>query len=230
SKPVPSCPGWTMHDLVNHLGRVYQRLEIYATSRGARPSQDRLETIESGPPGPEMIDWWDGKLASLMTTLTALDPGEPAWNWSHKPHVAAFFQRRAAHETAIHRWDAQLSVSLPDPIDPPELAADGVDEALDTFLPSDSTVAERIRVTGVARLVATDIDAHWVIRARENGIILLDTGGWFDNEPQVAAVAEGTASDLLLALWGRIPLSVLDTRGEAQLLEQLLIHRVSADD
>lgn len=218
-RPVPSCPGWNVHDLICHLGNVYQRITGYLEQAGAAPNG---ETYAPGPTGAAALDWWDEQLAELQRTLSATDPDAPAWNPFHAPPTAAFFHRRAAHETAVHRWDAQLSISLPDPIDPPEFAADGVHEALD-FVAGDNTIGDRISVTGVVRLVATDIDAHWVIRVRENGVNLLDTNGWFDTEPEIAAAAEATASDLLLMLWGRVPISVTDSRGEPLLIDQLRV-------
>ena len=52
------------------------------------------------------------------------------------PTTAAFWFRRQAHETAVHRWDAQRAAtpSSVDPIDA-TLAADGVDEWLEVFVP-----------------------------------------------------------------------------------------------
>ena len=219
TKPVPSFPNWTVYDLVAKLGAAYQQATGHLMRRGEPGSSD----APKAPKGAAIIEWWDEQLANVTATLAAADPNAPAWNWSHKPHEAGFFHRRLAHETALRRWDAQLSVALPEPIEPPEMAADGVDEVLDTFLPSDKTVAERIEVTGAARFEATDIDAHWVVRVRPNGVALLDTGGWFDDEPDVATIVTGTASDLLLVLWGRVPVSVMSVQGEQRLIEPLVI-------
>ena len=43
------------------------------------------------------------------------------------------FARRMAHETSMHRWDADNAQGDPAPIDP-ELAIDGIDEALGTYV------------------------------------------------------------------------------------------------
>jgi uncharacterized protein (TIGR03083 family) len=221
-KEVPSCPGWHVENLVAHLGAVYQRVVGHLQRAGAPPPDEVAATV---PKGPAVVAWWEEQLRTVQQALRDAEPDDPAWHPFHKPQHAAFFHRRIAHETAVHRWDAQLSIGLPDPVDPPELAADGVDEVLDTFLPSDTDLAERISVTGVVRLAATDIDAHWVVRIREGGVNLLDTGSWFDTEPEIAAVTEATASDLLLVLWGRVPVSVTDNRGASALIEQLRVRR-----
>lgn len=222
TKEVPSRPGWSVENLVAHLGGIYHQIVEHVQRAGAPPNGD----APSGAPGGQaVVEWWDEQLHDAQQALRNAEPDAPAWNWSHKPQQAAFFHRRIVHETAVDRWDAQLSTGLPEPVDPPELAADGVDEVLDTFLPGDSSFPERIRVTGVVKLAATDIDAHWVARIREGGVNLLDTGSWFDTEPDIAAVAEATASDLLLVLWGRVPLSITDHRGEPALIEQLRVAR-----
>ncbi len=216
-KPVPSCPDWTVHDLVGHLGRKYR----FPFNKAVADVSKRPEEERPVPPsGEAVLEWWDESFADVVTTLEALDPGTPAWNWSPQQQTAAFWHRRMAHETSIHRWDVQTALGLPEPIDPPELAVDGVDEVLDSFLPV-GRIAEPINVTGVARLAATDIDAAWDVRIRDNGITLLDTGGWFDDAPEIAAIAQGTASDLLLAVWGRVPISLLTVKGETALIQAL---------
>lgn len=218
-KPVPSCPGWNVHALVAHLGQTYSFHRSHLV-RGvtSRPEKER----EPAPVGAAVLPWWDEAFAQLVATLEQLDPAAPAWNWSVKPQQAAFWHRRMAHETAVHRWDMQTALGLPEPIDPPELAADGIDEVLDSFLPS-KPPQQPMEITGVARLVATDVEATWNVRVRSNGVSLLDTGGWFDSEPQVATIAEGSASDLLLTVWGRVPVSVLAVQGEPKLVEELQV-------
>jgi hypothetical protein len=73
--------------------------------------------------------------------------------------VAAFWFRRMAHETAVHRWDAQLAVRLPEPLES-KLAADTVAEALDTFLPSGRQRSPH-NLTGLVHLTATDLGQEW---------------------------------------------------------------------
>src|SRR5690606_14849756 len=113
---VPSCPGWTVADLVRHLGAVYRWVRSHA-SRGvtSRPEQPRPVADDDVPTGPAALTWWDGEYAALSTVLDKLDPEMPAWNWAPQPKKVGFWHRRMAHETAVHRWDAQMATGLAEP-------------------------------------------------------------------------------------------------------------------
>jgi hypothetical protein len=61
---------------------------------------------------------------------------------------------------------------------------------------------------------------------RGEGIMLLDTDTIFDDdEHRPTVVAQGTASDLMLALWGRVGFDVLDVSGDELSLEALRVDR-----
>jgi hypothetical protein len=144
----------------------------------------------------------------------------PAWNWAPQAKKAAFWMRRMALETAIHRWDAQLAVGLPEPIEA-HLAADGIGEVLDTWLPAGRGRGP-VDLVGIVHLTATDAQASWYVRLREEGIALLDTATLLDDDEYLEKVAAtGTASDVWLALMGRVPFDVLNIVGEYALLEGL---------
>jgi hypothetical protein len=156
----------------------------------------------------------------VSALLDALDPGLPAWNWAPQAKRAEFWQRRAAHETAIHRWDAQMAVGLSEPIEA-KLAADGVTEVLDSWLPAGIRKGPLDR-RGMIALHGLDVEQVWYVRIRGEGIALLDTDTLLDDdEHHERVVATGTASDLELALYGRVPFDVLEINGDAGLLEAL---------
>lgn len=216
--PVPPCPDWTVLDLIHHVGAVYHRVRSHV-SRGVT---SRPETTSPGdlPTGSAAIQWWADEYDALLDLLDALDPQLPAWNWAPQAKQAWFWHRRMAHETAIHRWDAQISIGQGEPIEA-KLAADGVAEVLDTWLPSGRRKGPADRA-GVVQLVATDADHEWFLRLRGEGVALLDTATWLDHDDHHTRVlARGTASDLVLALFGRVPFDVLEISGETSLLEAL---------
>src|SRR5262249_25582221 len=124
-------------------------------------------------------------------------------------------------ETAVHRWDAQFATVRAEPVEA-KLATDGIAEVLDTFLPSGHGRGPT-DLRGVVGLVATDAEHEWYIRLRgANGLALLDTNTLLDNVARdERALARGPASDLLLALWGRIEFDVLEVGGDVRLLEAL---------
>lgn len=218
-QPVPTCPEWTVADLVRHLGAIYwfvgSMIDRGVTERPQRSSADAPATD-----GEDPLSWWDEQYTRLLSTLDTVDPGLPAWNWAPQPKRAVFWHRRMAHETAIHRWDAQLATGLTDPIEP-KLAADGVTEVLDTWLAAGLRKGPLDR-HGIVALRATDIAQMWYVRLRGPGIALLDTDTLLDDaDHHERTVATGTASDLLLALYGRVAFEVLDLAGDARLLTAL---------
>lgn len=220
SAEVPPCPGWQVRDLIQHVGRIYRWVRSHASlGTASRPAgADELQ-IEV-PPEAALVEWWDGEYQQLMNLLTELDPAQPAWNWAPAPKQAGFWHRRMAHETAVHRWDAQMAVGQVEPIEA-RLAIDGVAEVLDSWLPAGRRRGPADR-TGVVQLVATDAEHQWFVRLRGAGVALLDTDTWLDHDDHHTRVlARGTASDLLLALYGRVPFEVLETAGDATLLESL---------
>jgi len=165
------------------------------------------------------MTWWDERYATLATLLDRLDPEMPAWNWAPQAKIAAFWHRRMAHETAVHRWDAQMAGGQTEPIET-KLAADGVAEVLDTWLPAGRRRGPR-DAHGMVQLAATDIAEEWYVRLRGEGIALLDTDTLLHEDHPARVRASGTASDLVLSLYGRIGYDVLDVTGEASLLEAL---------
>jgi uncharacterized protein (TIGR03083 family) len=221
SAPVPPCPDWQVRDLIEHVGRIYRWVRGHA-SRGttSRPEPGARELPIELPPDDGLIAWWDGEYQQLMALLTELDPQMPAWHWAPAPKLAGFWHRRMAHETAVHRWDAQMAVGQVEPVET-RLAVDGVAEVLDSWLPAERRKGPADR-SGMVQLVATDASHEWFVRLRDTGVALLDTDTWLDHdEHHTRVLARGTASDLLLALYGRVPFEMLETSGDVTLLESL---------
>lgn len=218
--PVLSCPGWTVTDLARHLGGVYHWVHSFAGS-GATTPPERRRPVEP-PTDVAPLEFWRQGYDKLMQLFDGLDPEAPAWNWAPQPKRAGFWPRRMAHETAVHRWDAQLAVAAGEPIEA-KLAADGISEVLDTWLP-----AGRRKTTGqwhgVVHLSASDAAQDWYLRLRGEGVALLDTATILDHDERRARVeVTGTASDLLLALWGRISFDTLGVSGDRTLLDGLRV-------
>jgi uncharacterized protein (TIGR03083 family) len=221
---VPSCPEWNVGELVRHLGAVYRRTRVHGGSGQVGEGWGPV-TVPADAPAPQdpaLVGWFARELAELDAFLDGLDPDLPAWNWAPQAKTAAFWHRRMAHETALHRWDAQVATKLPEPIES-KLAGDTVAEALDTYLPAGRR-RHRAEVAGLVHLVAADLGLEWYLRLRGAGVALLDTGTLLDDDAHPArAAATGTASDLALALWGRVAFDVLETAGDSRLLDAMLV-------
>jgi uncharacterized protein (TIGR03083 family) len=176
-RPVPSCPDWTVARLVGHLGSVHRWVWSIVESKAT--------TAPDGPrPAPPeetdaLLPWFDEGLTGVADALAATPPATPMWNWSVLPREAVFWYRRMAEETAVHRWDAQTAVALPEPI-APQLAVDGITEVIEAFLPTGRRAGPSNQ-RGVVRLVATDTVGTWTVRIRGEAIALLDTDTVLDH-------------------------------------------------
>lgn len=219
---VPSCPEWTMLDLVHHVGGLCRWIRAHA-ARGVTSGPEFLMKDRTDYPAlAETLPWFDEQVAGLIEMLDALDPAMPAWNWAPQAKVAGFWQRRAAHEFSLHRWDAQMAFARAEPIEA-RLAADGVSEVLDSWLPAGRRRGPTDRF-GVVHLIATDVDQEWFLRLRGPGIALLDTDTILDTDDLHTRVeAAGPASDVDLAVWGRVGFDVLEIAGDETLLECLRV-------
>lgn len=190
--PVRSCPGWDRTELLAHTGRALAWMQAQvATGTGERV---RFATVEPAPEGEALPAWFEQIVASLADGLSSMDVDDTWPTWAG-PLPGAFYPRRAAQETAMHRWDAE-----PTPFDP-AFAVDGVDEHLELFAPLAPAAGFGGR-TGTIHLHATDVDGEageWLIHVTSEGIR-------FEHGHAKGDVAlRGTASDLLLWIWNRVP-------------------------
>lgn len=210
---VPGCPEWTVRRLVEHLGGVYSWATMVVQTGGERPSSPRAK-----PPSgdDELMGWFTDLLQRVEEELRGRDPAAPAWTFTGGVGDVAWWRRRQAQETAVHRWDVEAAAGHPTPI-PAELAADGVDEFLTVFLPGFLERRPVGDLRGTLHLHATDTPGEW----------------WLDlDSPRAPARREhakadtairGPASGLDLFLWNRLGAKEagLDAFGDQTVVEAL---------
>jgi uncharacterized protein (TIGR03083 family) len=209
--PVASCAPWTVHELVRHTAVVCQFWQGLASGSFSDPG-DFVPVAE--PPAADVIDAYRADVEATVATLAPLDPATPCWTWSAQQDIG-FVQRRLAHELAVHAWDATMAAGQPQAIDG-SLAVDGIDEYLELFVPAGTSQGDGDPLTG--HLHATDTDGEWFLR--------VGGGQWTVERTHAKAdvAIRGTASDLLLALWGRQPLAsgAFEVFGDADAVAGLL--------
>jgi uncharacterized protein (TIGR03083 family) len=125
----PACPAWTLSDLVSHLGRVYAMV-VTAIGTGPTGTLER-SAVPRRPEDQDPADWLEERLAIMLDGLRSLPDSARCWNFVDGPGgPVGFWWRRQAHETLIHRVDAEQACGLPVTPVSPEVAADGISELL----------------------------------------------------------------------------------------------------
>jgi uncharacterized protein (TIGR03083 family) len=201
---VPPCPPWRVRDLLRHLGYVHRWAAGFVSERRQRPPDDPAESelLRGGPPDAGLVGWFRDGHAALVRTLRTADPGLSCWTVLPGPSCVASWARRQAHETAIHRADAELAdgkLTMP----PAEFAADGIDELIMGFFARDQaklTDAQRTAEHPTLQVRTTDTGDDWLVELIADGSLAASVrrGGW----PADAALA-GPAAGLYLLLWNR---------------------------
>jgi uncharacterized protein (TIGR03083 family) len=204
---VPSCPDWSMQDLVGHIGRVQR----FWGEMAERAFEDPSDTQNHSPPeGIDVVEWFEESARNLLSALDGSDLDRSMWSWSRVKTVS-FVPRRMAQETAMHRWDAQNAVGDPADI-AGDLAVDGIDELLFVFLPAGAPLEEPQGSS--VHIHTTDSAGEW--------LAILEGEPVVTREHAKGDVAlRGPSSDVLLFLWGRIEPSALEIHGDPATLDQL---------
>ena len=205
--PVPPCSPWLVKDLLRHTGHVHRWAAKHITERPGQmldgPSED--EMLAGGADDAELLAWFRAGHAALAQTLAAADPGLECATFMAAPSPLAFWARRQAHETAIHRADAE-SASGATPGYAPAFAADGIDELIMGFGRRRKYAPAAGPGAGSARLrvLAADTGDAWLVEADEGRlqprrVTAPETGDAAD----AGCTLTGPASGVYLFLWNR---------------------------
>jgi uncharacterized protein (TIGR03083 family) len=219
--PVPSCPEWVVRDLVRHMGGVHRWATGYvAGGRTELWAVDLDEVVGTWPDDPELAVWLRQGCEDLAAELAAAAPDLECWTFLPAPSPRAMWARRQAHESAIHRVDAELAAgAVPGPFAAP-FAADGVGELLECFVPRRSTKL-RAETPAVLAVGCSDDDAAWLLRIGADGVTT-EPGRGTANDADCSV--RGAAADLYLALWSRAGPEALTVEGDRDVLGLFLEH------
>jgi uncharacterized protein (TIGR03083 family) len=206
--PIPTCPEWTLRQLVTHVGRAHRwAAEI------TRTRSDAFIPFRAVPDGKLPDDradqpaWLRAGAARIVDAVREAG-GDVVWSFTG-PVPAGFWLRRMAHETLVHRADAQLAAGAePEPVIAAEVAADAIDEWLMLLSGGLGNADERAKALPagvVLHIHATDDElggrGEWMIRREAGGLTVEPGHGKGD------AALTGPAASLLLVLMRRRPVS-----------------------
>ncbi|WP_194243920.1 maleylpyruvate isomerase family mycothiol-dependent enzyme [Nonomuraea phyllanthi] len=211
---VPHCPGWTTANLLTHVGDTFLH-KVETMRRGTWPKPWPPEADPSGPGA-----YLDRAMAELRGEFTSREPEEQALTWYDPDQTVGFWVRRMALEAVVHRVDAELAAGEPITPIPTDLAVDGIDEILVTFLafashqwPEDFG-DELAGADGRAVSIAAGAD-RWLVRLAASGVEVSR-----DDRPGAASIS-GTSQDVLLWMWGRGDGAALTFDGDPELVKRL---------
>ncbi len=202
-----------MRDLLQHVGDVHRWAAAHVRERRAMGIRDVAGVAGALPDDGGLLEWFRQGHAALVATLEQADPAVECWTFLPAPSPLAFWARRQAHETAIHRADAESPDGRFTPFDP-AFAVDGVDELLRGFL-ARSDGDPLGDPTWTLRLRATDTADEWVARVGDQALDVLE-----DGRAPADCTVHATASDLHLFLWNRLPAEGVSVQGDASLLDR----------
>jgi len=225
---VPACPGWRVRDLLKHVGYVHRWAAGYVREQHPRwvDRASEEEILGGGPGDDALVDWFRDGHAALLKALETAEEDMTCWTFLAAPSPLAFWARRQAHETAIHRVDAEQAAAGAGEagngeagagagdgaVFAPRFAADGVDELIMGFLDRDAKRGTWDGPPGVLGLHADDGAAgaaHWRVAARPGQLTVAREAGPADCD------VTGPATGLYLLLWNRRDAGGLQVRGDA---------------
>ena len=217
--PVPACPGWDVADLVAHTGVAYRHKTQIVRENWLEGSPDPV----TAPGRGTLVSWFRAAADELVETLVGHEPAQPISTWDSDNETVGFWYRRMAHETFIHRIDAEQAHGIPRTPDP-QLALDGIDELLVSFLGNPPEWASLRVSDNRILLIPTDADATWNVRLGALSGTSPSTGTTYTALPfamlesapvvtDTTAVVSGSADAIDLWLWGRSSIDLLAVEG-----------------
>ncbi|MFF5920008.1 maleylpyruvate isomerase family mycothiol-dependent enzyme [Streptomyces flavochromogenes] len=207
---VPTCPGWRVRDLLRHTSMVHRwATDLVVHARTAyQPG-----TGETSLDGDELLTYFREGHAGLVAALRAAPESLECWTFLPAPSPLAFWARRQAHETTVHRSDAESALAAgPRPVEP-SVAVDGIDELLFQFHGRNRS---RVRTTGprTLRMRATDTGDVWTVRLSATEPPRTERDGRASGPVDTELV--GAADRLYLVLWNRLPFDAVTLTGDEE--------------
>lgn len=208
AKPVPTCPGWNLGQLIRHVGRG----DRWAAQIVRDRRDDFLDprSVEGGKPPPDPDDamsWLHGGAQRLVDAVEFSGVETTVWTFLG-PRPANWWIRRRLHEVAVHRADAAIALGTDFALDP-DIAADAISEWLErvAIQAGRDGAALPLEDDDTLHLHATDPGlgeaGEWTIRVADGGIT------WSHEHGKGTVALRGGATELLLAMVRRV--SVADT-------------------
>jgi uncharacterized protein (TIGR03083 family) len=200
SAPIPWSDRWTVGTVARHVSATHH---VVTEVIRERPNADfGLFGELRAPPkdAPEFVEWFRSGTTSLLGQLSTVPADEECWSWYLPKVPVGWWARRMALEAVVHRADTDAATGREFSV-PSEIAADGVDEFLDVFVAASRGMNDAPAGPTIAFECADRSDTWWLDLSEQGGRVVSR-----ETLPASARI-RGAARDLLLIVWGRIPIS-----------------------
>jgi uncharacterized protein (TIGR03083 family) len=179
---VEHCPEWRVRDLVVHIGDVQWFWSEILENRVTDRSQ--IDVGKRAKEHADPVGRFRTESARLVKAFNGADDDEHIWTWFEPLQHVGFARRRQVVEVAMHGWDASNAVGVSRPI-PHDVAVLGLVEFVEVM-------SQEILENAAPRPIQlTCTDGPW------SGVLFASS------EIAPSLTLDGTASDLLLSVWGR---------------------------
>jgi uncharacterized protein (TIGR03083 family) len=224
--PVPTCPKWTLADLVDHVGSTQRLVAMLVGERMTDPSKAFAGYVPGPTDSAQWRDWLTEGAAEAKRAFDSVDDDTPVWDPSGADAGVAFWSRRLFGESCVHRADAAAALDLRYEL-APEYAVGAVEDWLDTmtsrgYWENRPAFADAMRGSGqTLHFHATDAPGEWLARREADRVVLEHT------HIKADVAVRGPATELLLVLSRRRQLDAatsLELHGDQALLRHWIEH------
>ncbi len=224
---VPTCPEWTLLDLAQHLGGVHRKwAAVVSAGPGTVPPAESAPEGAGTAPGEReaLLAWSAASTQLLLDALREAGPDRGCWTWwgpSQSPQTSGAVARHQLQEITVHTYDAEITLGTPLPL-PDKAALDGVEEFLSTCCawtapwPHEAAAVDFHAAEGRSWRLTLSADGARAARLPAPGPVPAA------ESPNAGfASARGTAAELVLVFYDRIPIDSLQLEGDLRLFDQL---------
>lgn len=212
--PVPTCDGWTMTDLVEHVGQTFHWVSEIIERRVADPSELPMEMAEL-PADPGAWPAWltdAGARAVAACTDEALEA--TVWNAAGDERTGAqFWLHSMTNEAVVHGFDGAAAAGTGGDYEVDAAVAAGLITNHLAMLTSPTWAAQRPESAAAMRGASETLHWHatddpgrgdageWHIERHPDGV------RWEPRHGNADVTVSGPAGSLLLVLTRRLPLT-----------------------
>ena len=193
---------WNVRELVTHTGGIHRWAADIVATCGQRFDTAAGKAVGSGPGDDDLAEWFVDGHAALVATLRSAAPELECATFLPAESPRHFWSRRQAHETAIHRVDAEGAAGGDCTPFEVSFAQDGIGEIAQGFAARRSNAVDRKATLGLA---ATD-GPSWLVTFGGERI----EANVSDDVTSADVTVCGDSSDLYRWLWNRPSGAVVD--------------------